>query len=239
MDNQSLQNGFSLSRDSLPGQPGGLIVEFKKKDKNKPRMNWDKEDQEFFKKTGFNPKENVDMIEFTYDGGLNQFMRPVRRIDEGNGYFDDDTREFTDDILKYPRQWERYQKGMNGEDQQGGYSLKIFFANDPAKVEHYKYFKIYSVEQLASIPETVKQHIGLGAVKDSAACKDFLQKIAKDAPLAEQAIELERLKEKTEAQQKLIEQLLEANKEKKAFEPRGRPKKKVQEVETVNSVEVE
>lgn len=223
---QHINGMYSVDRVAVPGTSGGMLVHFEQHSWSKPRNRWTPEEEEAHKKTGLPIKENVDCIVYTLDGGLN--VSPpvrVRREDEGTQYFDPDTGFLTDDIQRFPRQWAAYQKGLGAEDQVPGYSLKHYFKNDPAKVDHYRYHKIYTVEQLAEMPVTLQQRIGLGAVTDSNKAKEFLESTRVSAGDTQAREELQTLREQNEIFKAQIAELMEAARLKKP----GRPRKEVEE----------
>lgn len=181
MDGQQLpphMNGyFSVTREAMPGVAGGLLVHFEKHSWLKPKMRWTDEERKAHAETGQPIREDVDCIIKTTDGGLNVDppIRVKKRSEEAL-YFDPDTGFLTDDIERFPRQWAAYQAGMSGEEQIIGWSLKHYFKDSPAKIENYRYHKIYTVEQLADLPTTLAQKIGLGAITDSQKAQKDLEK---------------------------------------------------------------
>lgn len=225
------QNGqYSIERTAVPGASGGLLVRFMRSDRVKAKSKWTEEERQRHFDTGLPIRENIDCIVITLDGGLNETPPiPVRRKADGNGYFDPDTGFLTDDIERFPRQWAAYQSGLSEEEAVIGFPLKHYFKTNPAKVEHYKYFKIFTLEQLADMPQALQQRIGLGAVDDHREANAFLAKARSAAPGIERAEALHNAMEKIDALEALIREMQEngIQPKKKA----GRPKKEVVETE--------
>lgn len=222
---QHINGLYSVDREHVPGAAGGMLVHFEQHSWRKPKNRWTDEEKASYERTSFWPMENVDCIVITLDGGLN--VTPpfrVRRKSEGTEYFDPDTGFITDDIERFPRQWEAYQRGMSAEEQVIGFSLKHYFKSDPAKVEHYKYHKIFTVEQLADMPVTLKQQIGMGAVDDSNKAKAFLDKARSAGPDVAHSEALFEALERIKALEKALSDTGKSEPKKK-----GRPKKEIEE----------
>lgn len=79
-------------------------------------------------------------------------------------------------IARFPRQWEAFQGGR--EHIPDGTPLSILFPNNPEKVENLRFFKVFTVEQLAALPDNAIQRIGLGARNDVNAAKKFIDDTA-------------------------------------------------------------
>lgn len=66
-----------------------------------------------------------------------------------------------DDVARFPRQWAAFQAGQK-QDVIGS-RLDLLFPESPAIVENLKSVGIVTIEQLASLPDTGLQNVGMGA----------------------------------------------------------------------------
>lgn len=74
-----------------------------------------------------------------------------------------------DDVGRFPRQWAAFQAGQSQDIK--GTPLDLLFPESPAIVENLKAVQVRTVEQLAELPDTGLQNVGMGARlwKDKAA----------------------------------------------------------------------
>lgn len=103
---------------------------------------------------------------------------------------------------RFPEEWEQFQKGM--EAPKIGTPLHAWGQMTPARIKNLEGFNVFTVEDIAVLPETAIQKIGMGARKLQEDARKFLslsqtsadvKKLeeleaankAKDAQLAEQA----------------------------------------------------
>jgi len=73
---------------------------------------------------------------------------------------------------KFPMQWGMYEKGIR--DTMVGTPLSMLFNSSPAKLETYKRFSVYTVEQLAAANDANITGMGLGAIKDREDAKNYI-----------------------------------------------------------------
>lgn len=66
-----------------------------------------------------------------------------------------------DDVARFPRQWATFQAGQK-QDVIGS-RLDLLFPESPAIVENLRAVGIATIEQLASLPDTGLQNVGMGA----------------------------------------------------------------------------
>lgn len=66
-----------------------------------------------------------------------------------------------EDTARFPRQWAAFKAGQSQETK--GTPLDLLFPESPAIVENLKAVSIRTVEQLAALPDTGLQNIGMGA----------------------------------------------------------------------------
>lgn len=66
-----------------------------------------------------------------------------------------------EDIARFPRQWEAFKAGQDQGVQ--GSPLSLLFPESPAIVENLKSVGIRTIEQLANLPDTGLQNVGMGA----------------------------------------------------------------------------
>jgi len=133
-----------------------------------------------------------------------------------------------DDPQRFPRQWMLYK--ANQEQTPDGSPLSLLFPVNPEIVENLRYFKIATVEQLATLNDTQKQNVGMGANAWCDMARKFLDTAAKGAPLHEMQKELQRRDEKIAELMAKVEQLSQALADDGEDEPaaprrRGRPPK--------------
>jgi hypothetical protein len=113
------------------------------------------------------------------------------------------------DMERFPRQ---YQAFKIGAEQQQGYPLSEWPHINRAQVDELAYFKIQTVEQLASVSDTVTQKfVGLNQLREKA--KQYLERMNSEAPTAKLEAEIKNRDEQLSAQQAQIDALNEAIRE--------------------------
>ncbi len=78
-----------------------------------------------------------------------------------------------DDVARFPRQWAAFQAGQKQEIT--GTRLDMLFPESPAIVENLKAVGIFTVEQLATLPDTGLQNVGMGARQWQDKAKAYLE----------------------------------------------------------------
>lgn len=142
--------------------------------------------------------------------------------------------------IKYPKQWELFKTGDS--EQIVGYRLDAFFINQPSKAEFYKYFSVFTVEQLASLPESTLITLGVEARQDQRVAQAYLKQMEDESGqrFAEQKVaDLNaKLEDAAEREAMLVERLARLESlvrtnevsEERVSRPRGRPRKEITEV---------
>lgn len=77
-----------------------------------------------------------------------------------------------DDAARFPRQWAAFQAGQKQEI--SGSRLDLLFPESPAIVENLRSVGIFTVEQLAALPDTGLQNVGMGARQWQEKAKAYL-----------------------------------------------------------------
>lgn len=98
----------------------------------------------------------VDYVRIQQPGERDAIIRPAH-----NG-----------DVQRFPRQWAAYQAGK--QDIPDGTLLATLWPANPEIVENLKFFKIFTVEQLANINDTQISNIGMGGRHFVEQAKKFL-----------------------------------------------------------------
>jgi hypothetical protein len=117
--------------------------------------------------------------------------RPVRDTDKG----------------EFPNAWAAFQNGR--EQQEEGTMLSAWGAINPARVEEYAFFKVRTVEQLASVSDSNLQNMGPLARRERDKAKEFLEASKSRAPLTQLQAELEEKSKRLEALEAMVAKLSE------------------------------
>lgn len=123
-----------------------------------------------------------------------------------------DTRASAEHIQKYMAQYQRFLE-RRGSDKIEGTPLDSLFPAHPDTVETLRYFKVYTVEQLAALSDTAQGTIGHGAFEWKMKARNYLEvtEKGKGFAAAEAAKEtLERAVRKAEADKALQDQQIAA-----------------------------
>lgn len=79
-----------------------------------------------------------------------------------------------EDVARFPRQWQQYKAGQAQEVV--GSPLTLLFPDNPAIVANLKFMSVFTVEQLAELPDTALQNVGMGARAWQEKAKAYLAK---------------------------------------------------------------
>lgn len=144
------------------------------------------------------------------------------------------------DDIKYPKQWELFKSGDS--EQIVGYRLDAFFVNQPSKAEYYKHFSVFTLEQLASLPDSTLTMLGTEARSDKRIAIAALERMKEESGprlAQEQMEELEqKLLQAKDREEMLLDRLARLEKlveathevsEEEVKPRRGRPRKVEQE----------
>lgn len=118
---------------------------------------------------------SVDFVRIQQPGERDVFDQPA--TDEHRG--------------RFPKQWEAYRAGK--ADQIEGTLLAVLFPGNPDIVENLRYFKVFTVEQLAKLNDTQKQNIGMGAQQFVDAAQTFMEQSDKGKDFHGLSDQVERL----------------------------------------------
>lgn len=133
-------------------------------------------------------------------------------------------REATEnDKTRFHEIYSRFKDGMKDRDQIVGTPLSQWAFLKPSQIREYEAINIFTVEQLASLSDAMKQRVGMGANEIVAAAGAYLAS-AKDASVAGSlAAENERLKADMDVLKKQVQELASRlENEDKARAGRGR-----------------
>lgn len=120
------------------------------------------------------------------------------------------TRE--DDKQRFPRQWAAYQNAHSGDQREIGTPLSAWAFLNSAQVEELKYFKFFTVENIANASDSQIASMGMsGGIAPTSLrerAKAFLGAAAGTASVEHAASEKAALQARLDAQQKQIETLM-------------------------------
>jgi len=134
-----------------------------------------------------------------------QDLEYIRIITSKDAIIDRPLRDV--DKQRWPRAYAAWKSTGVSEPGAAGTPLSAWPMLTRAQVEEYKYFKIYSVEQLAELPDTVGQQL-MGFQKVKAMAKAYVEVAKGQAPLLQMQAEIETLKNANAA---LMDQLAKMN----------------------------
>lgn len=97
-----------------------------------------------------------------------------------------------EDVARFPRQWALFQAGQKQDI--SGSPLDLLFPESPAIVENLKSVGIRTVEQLAGLPDTGLQNVGMGARQWQEKAKAYLEQATKGQGFHVLAAEIEQMK---------------------------------------------
>lgn len=110
-------------------------------------------------------------------------------------------------VLDEQRFADRYSKWKAGQEQAiMGTPITVLPGMTPAKAEEYRYFKIFTVEQLAEAPDNVGQKF-MSFQQDKQRARAFMQVAANNAPIEKMNEELEKRDAQIEEMRAMIEAL--------------------------------
>ena len=99
------------------------------------------------------------------------------------------------DVARFPRQWAAFQSGQKQEIV--GSRLDLLFPTSPAIVENLRSVGVFTVEQLATLPDTGLQNIGMGGRSWQEKAKAYLESANKGKDFHGLADRLEKLELQT------------------------------------------
>lgn len=82
-----------------------------------------------------------------------------------------------EDAARFPRHWAAFKAGQSQTAQ--GSPLSLLFPDNPSIVDNLKYAGVHTVEQLAVLPDTSLQQVGMGARAWQEKAKEYLAKAEK------------------------------------------------------------
>ncbi len=156
----------------------------------------------------------VDYVHIQQPGERDAFVQPA-------------TQEH---VMRFRRQWQAYQDGRSEAPE--GSPLSLLFLNNPEIVDNLKYFRVSTVEQLATLNDTQIQNIGIGGRQFHEAAKKYLAAAEKGKDfhaLAKSVEQLQRDMAAKDAKIASLEAALEDEGEDATPRKRGRPRKDAQQ----------
>ncbi len=81
------------------------------------------------------------------------------------------------EVQRFPRQWAAFQAGQKQEIV--GSRLDLLFPESPAIVENLRSVGVFTIEQLATLPDTGLQNVGMGARQWQEKAKAYLEQAMK------------------------------------------------------------
>jgi len=115
------------------------------------------------------------------------------------------------DIERFPRHWEAFQRRVAGREEIIGTPLSLWYhpQMSPARIEEFRHLNIVTVEQLVGAPDSMTGRLmGFQSVKTAA--KAWLEATKSAAPVLELTEKLNAMNLKMEEQQKEIARLTKA-----------------------------
>jgi hypothetical protein len=109
------------------------------------------------------------------------------------------------DIQRFPKQYQAFKQGK--EEQQQGTPLTIMPWMPPSRAEEYKFFKIVTVEQLASAPDEVGKNF-MGFQNDKQKAQEYLDASQRGVGLQEMEVQLAQRDGEIALLKKQMEELL-------------------------------
>ncbi len=120
------------------------------------------------------------------------------------------------DAAEFPRQWAAFQAGTAAIPE--GTLLSILFPDGPEIVENLKYFKVFTIEQLAGLTDTQIQAIGMGGRKMSQDAQAYLKAAAGGSDFAQMRDRMGKLENAVKARDDKIKALDDELKRREAAE---------------------
>lgn len=118
------------------------------------------------------------------------------------------------DKIEFRRAYLAFKAGEN-QDTAGGTPLSMWPLMDVATIEELKFFKVFTVEQLAMAPETSINKMGPGFRKMQQQAKDWLESARSSEPMERLRSENEELKSRMEVLERAIAEMKSEASEKK------------------------
>ncbi|MBB3355307.1 hypothetical protein FHT70_005268 [Rhizobium sp. BK049] len=142
-------------------------------------------------------------------------------------------REATEaDKERFHEPYARFKRGLDEREQIVGTPLSQWTLLKPSQVRELEAIKIYSVEQLAALSDTMKQNLGMGAHELVAAARAFLESARNNSVASSLAAENERLRNDVERLQQQVQALADRLEDSERGNERrspGRPPKAARE----------
>ena len=155
--------------------------------------------------------ETVDFIHISYPGAKSDIIKRVQMTDEPNA---------PSHPHRFPQQWQNFQNQK--EQVPDGTPLEMCKFIPPHRVMEFKAQRIHTAEQLASLPDSIIQTLGMGAARERELAKAYLKEDDSVAKLSSVMAENNVLKNDLEA---LKEQMAAFSEEMKTKRGPGRPRK--------------
>ena len=117
-------------------------------------------------------------------------------------------REVRDeDRERFVEVYDRFKRGLKDEDQNSGTPLAQWPIMKPREIKELQAVNLFTVEQVASVSDSVKQKLGMGANEIVAKARAWLNQANQGADLSKYMAENSRLKIDLEALQAQVQQL--------------------------------
>ena len=140
--------------------------------------------------------EDRDFVIIQQPGAKTNVERQVRLESAPN---------FPADTIRFRAQWEAFQSSH--EQTQIGVPLEQWAGIGKSRVLEMKAMKIHTVEQLAELPDSIMQTLGMGARELRTAAKSYLDSAFKNAEVAKMQAENDGLKNEMEVMRRQIAEL--------------------------------
>lgn len=158
-----------------------------------------------------------------------EFVRIVIAGDKNTEVY----REATEaDKERFHEPYARFKKGLGEREQIVGTPLSQWTFLKPSQVRELEAIKIYSVEQLAALSDSMKQNLGMGANELVASAQAFLESARNNSVASSLAAENERLRNDVERLNQQIQALADRLEDSERGNERrgpGRPPKSARE----------
>lgn len=133
-----------------------------------------------------------------------EFVKIIIAGDKHNEVYREATENDKD---RFHEVYARFKRGLSDREQIVGTPLKEWTRLKPSQVRELESLNIYTVEQLSSLSDTIKQNLGMGAHDLVAAAKGFLEAAKDSSAASSYAAENERLKAEIAALSEQVKEL--------------------------------
>ena len=173
---EGLDNAYEMGDLRDDTDPGAVLIKFYLESEEMPFLT---------EQTGEIVRKNFVWISKEWDLGKSRVQRRIRdRVEYDNTEKRWKVKVLSagdSDIKRYSQEWNAFAKGTT--DDVIGTPLMLLFKADPSRVEFYKSRHITTIQQLASLPQSSVDDLGMGAGDDVRKAKAYMAHMENEAPL--------------------------------------------------------